>query len=785
MIKNYLVTAVRNIRKNKGYFSLNIAGLVIGMVCFILLMLGVVYMLNCDRFHDNLDRLAVVSLRNDLATGGRTMSATQAPMAPLLKESVPGIEDYVRMVNRPHTLSINERSFSESILFADSSILTVLSFAMLKGDPFSALRSPHAVVLTESAAARYFGNEDPMGKTVVLNSNISLEVTGVLREIPANSSIRFEVLAPFDLLNEVGEDVTVWAGLDYFTLLLASPGMAGPELYERIGSFCQDFYGERQGSESSFTTYFASPFSELVLYGADGRSAGKHAVLVVSVIALCLLIVSGMNFVMLTTARAGHRGREAGVRKVLGASNGQIVRQILVETTLVSVLAMLISLAIVQVVVHSLSAMVHVDLRMESFALELGGILLLCVVVIGLAAGVFPAISIAATRPVGGIRGKLVTGSSGRRFRRILVVAQFAVAVVFLMLAALLHQQLRFISAMDLGLDKQNVIRLPATVDLEGSYGFFKQRLLESPSIVAVTTAGQNIVHINSSSNGGWDFDGCDPNTKIELHFDWVGYDYDRVFGLQMAEGRFYSEEIASDARDAFVLNEEAVRLMGIDDPVGKRFSYLGRDGTIIGVVRNFHLEPLDETLKPLILILEPVINYVYVKTAPGDPGEALATVEAAFHEVSPRGTFVYSFLEDTFLRAQGKFLSLLAVFGWAAVLIAFVAGLGLFALISFMAERRRKEIGIRKTFGAKTLDIAKLLSREFVMLAAVSLVLGCPLAYFLGEALLSEWPYRTQIGWSLFAVTGLLAATVVSLSIGLQVFRAARANPVDVIQYE
>ncbi|RKX26602.1 MAG: hypothetical protein DRP45_03125 [Candidatus Zixiibacteriota bacterium] len=785
MIRNYLTIAIRNILRNKGYFAITTAGLVIGMVCFVLLTLWVVDEVSYDKFHDNLDRLAVVSWHNALATGQQTVAATQAPLAPLLKESIPGVEDYIRLVDRGHTLSSGEESHGESILFADSSILTVLSFSMLIGDPASALRSPRTVVLTESAAAKYFGDEDPMGKTMTLNGDISVMVTGVVKRIPPSSSIRFGVLAPFDLLEEVGEDPRKWAGSDYFTLLLMSPGISGAEVNERVSSFCHDFYNERYGSENNFTQYHTFPFPELRLYGVDGSSGSIGRVLVVSIIALCLLFVSGMNFVMLTTARVNHRSREAGIRKVMGASQGQIVRQVLVETTMVSLLAMFIALLIVELVLPAFNGFVQKNLQVGSFVIELGGMLLLWVTVTGLLAGMFPAVSMASTLPAGTVRGQHVTGRTDRRLRQTLVVAQFTISVAFLLLAALMHQQLNYIVTKDIGLDKENVVRLPATTDVEKSYDFFKRRLLEHPGILAVTTSGQNVVHINSTIGNNWDFDGRDPATRIALHFDWVGYDYDRVLDIKMAQGRFYSEEYATDASDGIVLNEEAVQLMGIDDPIGKRFSYWGRDRTIIGVVKNFHLEPLDETIKPLILILEPMISSIYIKIAPTNQGETIAAIETAFREVSPTGSFAYSFLENRFINAQSGLLRMLGIVDLAALLVAFIAGLGLFGLISFLAERRRKEVGIRKTLGATVPGIMRLFLSEFMRLVAISLVIGCPLAYYLGNDWLSTLPYRTEIGWGLFAATSLLAATVVLLSVGMQVTRAARANPVEALKYE
>lgn len=780
MIKNYITTSIRNLLRYKAYSAINIAGLVIGMVSSIFLVMWVLVNWNVNRFHENLDRLSMVAYYLDLETGRQLGTATQAPMAPLLKESIPGIEDYVRLVQRAHTLSYGERSRVEWACFADTSILSVLTFPMLRGDPASALRTPRSVILTEAAADRYFGDENPLGKLMVLNDAISLEVTGVLETLPLASTYQFEVLVPFELLNEVGENTHQWAGHDYTTLLLTSPGIATSELSRQVGDFCHDFYYKGSALEESDLHHYVLPLADLHLYGVDGKSGSLNSVLAASIIAFCMLIVSVVNFVLLTTARISNRSQEAGIRKVMGASPGQIVRQAVMETTTVSLIAMLISVAIVELSLTAANAALGNVLQLHSYSLELGGLLVLWVVVTGLLGGIFPAISLSATRPAAIIHGDQVTGRKGRRLRHTMVVAQFSISVVFLTLATLLHQQLWYVATKDLGLDKENVVRLPATTKITESYELFRSRLLRNPGVLNVTTAGQNIVHINSSIGNDWNFEGRDPNTRIEVHFDWVGYDYDKVFKLEMAQGRFYSEEYPSDARDGIVINEEAMHKMGISNPIGKRFSFWGRDKTIIGVVRDFHLEPLDETIKPLILIFEPVINFVYVRIAPDNQSETIAAIEAVYQEMSPGSTFTYLFLGDNFISSQEKLLSLVAIFDFAAVLVAFIAGLGLLALVSFMAEQRRHEIGIRKTLGASTSGIVRLFLLEFMKLVAVSLAIGCPVAYYLGNDWLSSMPYRTEIGWELFAITCVLAVTVVLLTIGFQVIRAARANPVD-----
>lgn len=785
MFKNYISITLRNILRHKGYSAVNIAGLVIGMTGFTFLMLFVINEWNFDRFHLNRDRLVVVSQHTDMATGPQVYSATQAPMAPLLKESIPGIEDYIRSVGRMHTLSYDGKSHQQTIYFADSSILTVLSFKMLKGDPISALRSPRSVVLTESAVNKYFGNVDPMGKILFLNKNIGLEVTGVVENIPSNSTIEFTVLAPFDLLKEVGEDPKKWAGFDYFTLLFTSQGLSNSDISKRVGEFCNSFYGKRFGSEETLTRYYTVPFSELHLYGADGNSGSMDSLLAAFIIAVSLLIVSCINFIMLTTARINHRCREAGIRKVLGAVPGQIVRQILFETTSISVLAMLIALLIVTSTISLFNQYSPVEFRLESFLIELGGMMVIWVLLTGVLAGIFPAIIMSGAQTIGTVNGQFVKGSSGRKLRHIMVVAQISISVIFLMLSTLMYQQLYFIMTKDIGMDKDDIITFPATHELRNSFDTFKKRLLEQPGVLAVTYAGQIIENISSNTSGGLDFNGCDPELVIELHFDRVGYDYDKVFDLQMAEGRFYSEKNASDARQGIVMNEEAIRIMGIEDPVGKRFSYWGRDKTIIGVVKDFHFEPLNENIKPLILILEPELNFIYIKIASSNQKEIIASIERTCKEFTPGAGFGYSYLSTRFLNAQSSFLQILGIVNWATILVAFIASLGLLGLISFLAERRQHEIGIRKTLGASTFGIVKLFIKEFMKLVAIALIIGCPLGYIFGSNWLNRLPFHTDIGWELYALTGLLTIAFVLLSIGLQVIRAARAKPVDVLNRE
>jgi len=785
MFRNYLKVALRNIVRHKAYSVINVAGLAIGMACALLILLWIQDELSYDRFHENADRLHLVALTQRMETGQQTIPTQQAPLGPLLKGNIPEIVEYARFREYFYTLTYNEMTFQEEIYFADPSFLTMFSFPLIKGDPATALDDPHSILLTETMAEKYFAENEPVGKVVRLKDQLDLTVTGIVRDVPHNSTIRFECLAPFQLLQELGYEIDQWLGNDYLTFVLLQERPSSQEVGEKINAFCRDLYKQEKGFSECPYSMFLHPLTKAHLHPLGWAGGRIDYVYIFGFAAAMILIIACMNFVNISTARSVNRAKEICLRKVVGASRAQLGRQFLGESILLSLVAAAVAVAFAEFLLPVFNYLAGKELSLvySNPALLLG--LPAIVILTGVLSGMFPAIYLSAFQPVKVLKGHLRSGRGALRLRRILVVFQFVLSLVLIIATIVISSQIEYISNKDLGLNKENVLCLFASQGIKEHYLTFKEELEKNAGVVSVTASAQGITHINSSLGNNWGFDGRDPNQRLEIHFDWVSLDYAETFSLRMAKGRFYSEEFPSDLADGIVLNERAVELMGMKDPIGKRFSYWGNDKRIIGVVKDFHLEPLYETLKPMVLIYQDFINLVYIRIAPGDPSQVVSHVEKMYKRLEPGGTFQYRFLEDRYKRLYRSELRLAALSQYATGLAIFIACLGLFGLASFMAERRTKEIGVRKVLGASMTGIVRIMCKEFVILVLLSILIASPIAYYVMIRWLEHFAYRTSLGWWVFAVGGLLALFITLITVSFQAVKAALTNPVETLRYE
>jgi putative ABC transport system permease protein len=785
MFRNYLKVALRNIIRHKGYSIINVAGLAIGMACALLILLWIQDELSYDRFHQNADRLHLVALTQRLETGQQTIPTQQAPLGPLLKENIPEISECARFREYSYTLAYDERTFQEEIYFADPSFLTMFSFPLIQGDPATALEDPHSILLTETMTRKYFGENEPVGKVLRLNEQVELTVTGIMRDVPHNSTIQFECLAPFALLQELGYRIDEWLGNDYLTFVLLEERTSYRQVGEKINAFCSDLYRQEKGVAECPYTMFLHPVTEAHLHPLGWAGGRIDYVYIFALAAALILIIACMNFINISTARSVNRAKEICLRKVVGANRAQLGKQLLGESILLSLIAAAVAVTFAEFLLPVFNYLAGKELSLvySNPALLVG--LLTIVILTGILSGMFPAIYLSAFQPVKVLKGHLRSSRSALHLRRILVVFQFALSLVLIIATIVISSQIAYINNKDLGLNKENVLYLVASQGIKEHYATFKKELKKNPKVVSVTAAAQGITHINSTLGNNWGFDGRDPNQKLEVHFDWVSLDYAETFGLKMAEGRFYSEEFPSDLVDGIVLNEKAVELMGIEDPIGKRFSYWGNDKRIIGVVKDFHLEPLHETLKPMILIYQDFINYVYIRIAPDDASQVLSYIETVYKRLEPGGTFEYGFLDDRYKREYRTELRLASLSRYATALAILIACLGLFGLASFMAEQRTKEIGVRKVLGASVTSIVRLMSKEFVVLVVVAILIASPVAYYAMNKWLEHFAYRTGLGWWVFVTGGLLALLITLITVGFQAVKAALTNPVETLRYE
>ena len=788
MLISYIKTALRNLRKYKGYSFINIIGLAVGIACCILILMWVRDELSFDGFHTKADRLFRV-VEQQIYKGGELfpVAVTPAPLGPALKEEIPEIADTCRYTTAPRFLvRYGDHRFYESGLgMADPSFFTMFSFRLIKGEPENVFSVFNSIVITESIAEKYFGEEDPIGKVIRLENMFDLIISGILQDVPANSHLQFDFVMPFKLLEFGGQRLDQWGNNSYFTYVelteAAEPDAAG----EKIRHFLTRHLPE------STTTLHLQPLTRIHLhsdYVADVAGHGDiRYIYIFTLVALFVLVIAGINFVNLATARSGNRAREVGMRKVTGARRVDIIRQFLGESVIYALLAFVLALGLVYLLLPAFN-----NLAAKSLSLSIGSSwifflgLMGMAALTGLGAGIYPALFLSGFSPVRVLRASIATGPRGRIFRRVLVVVQFALSIGLIIASVVVRGQLEFIRSKKLGFDREHVVYMRFGVQTARFYEAFKTEALTDPAVLGVTSAGQLPTFIlNSTSDVTWP--GKDPNDDILFHNTTVTHDYFTTMRMEMAEGREFSREFPTDEKQAYILNEAAAKVMGEDSPVGKGLTMWDNPGTVIGIVKDFHFKSLNTRVEPLVIRLRPAEPYSYllVRISGENLAGSLRHLTQAWDRVSPEFPFDYAFLDESFDRLYRAEQRMGTLFGAFTVLAIVIACLGLLGLASFMAERRTREIGIRKVLGATVSNIVLLLSREFVILVAVANLIAWPTAWYVMHRWLQNYAYHAPLSLLVFVGAALAALLIALLTVSFQAVRAATADPVDSLRYE
>ena len=787
MIKNYLKVALRNLRKRKGYAFINVAGLAVGMACCLLIALFVRDERSYDRYHDKADR--IFRLVDERARVG-------APFAPALRDEFPEVEQAVRLHPMFWTtplLRAGEQGFYEDgIFFADSSLFDVFSFRLLRGNPETALAAPFSMVLTEAMAAKYFGNADPMGQVMAYDNTHDYTITGIVEDTPVNSHFRFDFLASFSTLYELedfwGMPLT-WVNPTAHTYLLLTDPAAAAALEARLPDFIIKHRGEafRNGR-----TFRLQPLTDIHLTShlqseAEPNSDGAY-LYIFSIIGLAVLLIACFNFINLATARSTERAREVGMRKVVGAHRRQLVRQFLSESMVMSAVAGLLAVGLVALFLPAFNALSGKALTMSAVAEgEMLAGLAAVVLFVGLVAGSYPAFVLVRFRPVAVLKGAFTRTSSGAQLRKGLVLVQFALSMMLIVGAATVYDQLDFMRSSKLGFDGEQILVVPLLDrSMRPQVEALQSEWMRHPNVVSVS--GSHRVPGQLFNGFGYVPEGGDPENPIGVRDLGVDHDFTKTFGLDMAAGRDWSREIVTDEDEAFILNETAARAFGWADPsdaVGKRLARSGKEGVVIGVVRDFHFKSLHHTIEPLLMHLRPFVMNLSIRVRPDDLPATVASLERAWKQFSPAFPFDYYFFDEAFdsrYRAEERAGQL---FGYFALLAVFIACLGLFGLAAFSAAQRTKEVGVRKVLGASVGGIVMLLSKDFVTLVGWAFVVATPVIYLAMNRWLGGFPYRVDISWSIFLLAGLAALVVALATVSYQSVRAAMTDPVKALRYE
>ena len=786
MIVNYLKIAFRNMKRQKGHSFINIAGLAIGMAICILIFLWVQDELNFDRFHENAENICRVNMNDQ--NYGVVWPIVSIPVGPALKQEFPEVIDSVRVNDFSGLVTREEKKFDEIGAYVDPSFFEIFSFPFVKGDSKTALSAPSAIVISQEMAHKFFGTEDPLGKNLKLNNTLDLTVTGVIKDMPQNSHIHFDFLLPFEIFEKRDREPTHWGRFQIYTYVMLQDDSPFKEFENKIAGLLQE-HNVGEGPKLAL-----EPLTRIHLYGVDGGGDMRY-VYVFSIIAVFILVIACINFMNLTTARSSTRAKEVGMRKVTGAQRADLIKQFMGESVLFSLIALALATVLVILILPAFNILANKQLALNpqgnwNSILRFVGIALFT----GLMAGSYPALFLSSFKPVNILTGSL-TQKTGRTkktvFRKALVVIQFSISVFLIISTFVIFKQLHFIRNRNLGYQKEHIVTIPLRGNAAQQYEAFKSELLRDSRISHVAATSEmpvliGYVHI------GYDWEGKDPEIKARMNELLVDHDFIETMNMTVVQGRGFSKDYATDASEACIINEAAVKDMDIESPVGKRFSAPAHEGmrdyTIIGVVKDFHFRPLHDEIDPLVMFIAPEkFNFfcIRIRSDITDLPGTLGYIESVWNKFTPDFPFKYNFLDSTFNKLYRSEQKTGSVFGYFTFLAVFISCLGLFGLASQVTEMRTKEIGIRKVFGASVSGITVLLSKDFLKWVFVANVIAWPTAYFAMNKWLQNFAYRTSFGIEIFILSGILAFVIALITVSFQSIKAAVANPIDSLRYE
>ncbi|MFC2163569.1 ABC transporter permease [Acidobacteriota bacterium] len=785
MFRNYLKIAFRNLVRHKGFSFLNICGLAIGMACTILIFFWVQHELSYDRFNVNGQNIYRI-LQHIKYSEVVTWAINQGPLGPALKEEIPEIEEQSRFCFAQWRMKYNNKTFVDLGGYADPSLLNMFTLPLVAGNPETVLSDPRSVLLTEKLSSTIFGKEDPLGKTINVADKYDFKVSGILKDIPDNSHFRFQFLANMDFAKEVGRTVDNWKNSHFITYVQLAKNASIEEVNTKIYNFLDNKPTLEDWEKLSLQPLFKIRLASGIGYDSFGTGNAKYVTIFLTA-AFFILLIACINFMNLSTARSLLRAKEVGLRKVVGAFKGQLVRQFLGESIFQSLIAMILAVLLSILLLPTFNQIAQKEFTASLFTrpdIIIG--LIAAVLLAGTIAGIYPAFVLSGFQPVSVLKG--TTRGSGRRsiFRRILVVFQFSVAVILMIGSLVIYSQIHFMQNKDLGYDKENLVTLGLNTPIQQNYRAFKNELLKNPNILNVTRVSGLPTFGFQSSHSRWNWEGKDPDKDVLFRANFADHDYLEVLGTKIVHGRDFSRDYSADAQK-IIINETAQRAMGFDDPIGKRVT-LGEDNIfhIIGVVIDFHYVSLRSEIEPMILRFYPEgCSFAVIRIHSENTPQTLKFMGGIWKKFAGDFEYDYRFLNerlDAMYRSEQRVGRIITVFTILSILISC---LGLFGLASFMALRRTKEMGIRKVLGAKISSVVVLLIKDFSKWIIVANLIAWPLSYFALNQWLQEFPYRTDIKLWLFLGTGLVTFLVAILTVGYQSLRVALANPVDSLRYE
>lgn len=788
MFRFNLKIVFRNLIKNKVFSFINIFGFSIGLACSLFMLIYVYFELSFDRFHKNFRNIYQVQQRLEFTGGEYTSDRVGGGVSQALMDGFPEIEMATRIGQVPEvlisyipenqTVSGEKRiNFIEKKgIGVDSTFLDIFTFPMIKGKADGALNDVHSILLTQEMADKYFSGEDPLGKTLYINENIPVQVTGILEQTPVKSNIQFEFVIPILLMKDISFYHESLEGTVYNTYLLLNKNADYHYLNTKIPPYLKSLSDAQLEA-----TAFLMPFKRVHLYDEKRSYIGVYSM---GAIAFLILITACINFINLSTARSFDRAREVGIKKTGGASRNQLIVQFMSETFVMTLISLLIALVMVEMALPMLNRTFESNVSMNlmdwKFLLALAGVL----VTTGILSGTYPAFLLSSFNPVKALQNKK-SGKTGRKIRKVLVVLQFSISIFTILATIMMVSQLRYMHNADLGFNKNNILIIPARGHSNEKYEVIKNDLLKSPDITEVTMASEVPDNVNA---GEIEWGDTREMVKENQTISWnlrVGYDFDKTFKLKMEEGRFFSRDHVTDSKSGVIINREMANILDYKDPVGKPFYIYDDEYNIIGIIQDFNFFPLDLAGKALFLTYSEDQQLIFLRYQSGSEKEAIQYAENVFREYNPNYPFEYFFYDDydRIINNIGDASSTLLLY--FSFLGLFISTMGLLGLAIFSAEVRTKEFGIRKAFGASIKNIVFVQSREFAVLIFVAHLIAIPLAYLVVSKALDLFTYKINLSIWYFVLTMTGVYLISFLTTGWQAYSSARKNPVDALRYE
>ena len=774
MFTNYLKLAIRHMKRHWGYSLINILGLSIGMACCILIFLWVRHELSYDKFHEKADDLYLITVSSDRGTW------TSSPWAlvPTLKNDFPEIAKGSWYGVIPLLARHEDKIFFEEAALVGDEFLDMFTFPFVRGNPEYAFKDLNSVVLTEQAAAKYFGNEDPIGKVIQFENQVDLAVTGVIEDVPGNSHMEFDLLV--SAIRFIGEPRTRTWSSDVSSYVLLSSQANPVEVENKISETIIKY--DKRTNNKKYVGLF--PVKKIHLYSFSGTDPIVY-VYVFSAIAVIVLLIACINFMNLTTARSSIRVNEIGIRKVCGGDRKDLIIQFLGEFMGLALIALIGAVVLVYFLLPGFNSLAAKQLEFNILhnGTLLAGLVLLAVFV-GLAAGGYPALYFSSFQPDRVLKNTLKTGSSKNGLRKTLIVTQFTASILLIIATATIYKQIQYIRSKDLGFSKDQILVVRARRQLMANYNIVKERLLANPDVLHVSAASS--IPLNVGNNNPVYWEGRSSDSYVSMNFVCVDYDYFETFDMEMSYGRSFSREYPTD-QENYIINEATLKLTGYQDPIGKMFSMWQKEGTIVGVVKDFHGTSLHNDIRPIVFLMYQNLPYSnwFIKIRGSRIAESIDFVKKTIAAIVPGYPVEPEFLDEHFQRQYINEDRLGKILMYFTGLAIFISCLGLFGLASFMAARRSKEIAIRKVLGASIWNVMRILSREFIVLIVLANIIAWPLGLFVMNRWMRNFSYHTRIGLGVFIAAGTVALAIALLTVSYQTFRAATANPADRLRNE